>query len=400
MRYDPRENTVTIFPLSSEGNAPIVMEVLEFISRLVLHIPDVRERQVTYYGPYANASRYRRLKRAFSGDNVGFVPLSELEEPTPFELRRRIRWAQLIKQVWLEDPLLCPHCGQEMRIISFITDPLVVDKILRHIQWHPGEPAGQTVLDRWSGSRYLWHLMLTQQGYLVMSVDNRGTPAPRGRQWRKLVWVGIWGWSGGGSMSLNAIFRYPDLYHTAMSVAPVTNQRYYDTIYQERYMGLPQDNPEGYRLGSPSTFAHQLEGNLLDLVNGVSAVLGETELTLDFDAGQSVRQVSQGQNPKYKLQPTIRVVQTVLSGTISGTVTPTGIDALVVALTAGTTDTVTSTYTDAETGGYVLQALLESSYDVVAGAAGYQDSTINGIVVTAGQDNNGNDFGLIKSGGM
>jgi hypothetical protein len=312
--------------------------------------------------------------------------------------------------------------------LSFITDPLVVDKILRHIQWHPGEPAGQTVLDRWSGSRYLWHLMLTQQGYLVMSVDNRGTPAPRGRQWRKLVYgqigivasadqaaaareigrrpyvdssrVGIWGWSGGGSMSLNAIFRYPDLYHTAMSVAPVTNQRYYDTIYQERYMGLPQDNPEGYRLGSPSTFAHQLEGNLLDLVNGVSAVLGETELTLDFDAGQSVRQVSQGQNPKYKLQPTIRVVQTVLSGTISGTVTPTGIDALVVALTAGTTDTVTSTYTDAETGGYVLQALLESSYDVVAGAAGYQDSTINGIVVTAGQDNNGNDFGLIKSGGM
>ncbi|MFC1561952.1 S9 family peptidase [candidate division KSB1 bacterium] len=159
-----------------------------------------------------------------------------------------------------------------------------------------GEPAGQTVLDRWGGTRYLWHQMLAQQGYLVMSVDNRGTPAPRGREWRKSVYrqigilasgdqaaaaeaiirsrpyvdagrIGIWGWSGGGSMSLNMIFRYPDLYHTAMSVAPVGNQRYYDTIYQERYMGLPEGNVEGFRDGSPVTFAHQLKGNLL-IVHG------------------------------------------------------------------------------------------------------------------------------------
>jgi dipeptidyl-peptidase-4 len=157
------------------------------------------------------------------------------------------------------------------------------------------EPAGQTVLDSWSGSRYLWHLMHTQRGYLVVSVDNRGTPAPRGRAWRKSIYgrvgilnsadqaaaarqivkwpyvdegrVGIWGWSGGGSASLNAIFRYPNLYHTAISVAPVSDQRFYDTIYQERYQGLPDQNVEGYRLGSPITFAHQLEGNLL-LVHG------------------------------------------------------------------------------------------------------------------------------------
>ena len=155
-----------------------------------------------------------------------------------------------------------------------------------------GEPAGQTVLDSWGGEKYLWHLMLSQAGYLVVSVDNRGTPAPRGRQWRKCIYrqigilasadqaaatraiiatrpyvdpnrVGIWGWSGGGSMSLNAIFRYPDLYHTAMAVAFISNQRFYDTIYQERYMGLPDDNEEGYKNGSPITFAHQLKGNLL-----------------------------------------------------------------------------------------------------------------------------------------
>ena len=155
-----------------------------------------------------------------------------------------------------------------------------------------GEPAGQTVLDKWSGEKYLWHLMLTQQGYLVMNIDNRGTPAPRGRAWRKCIYrqigilasadqaaatraiiksrpyvdasrIGIWGWSGGGSMSLNAIFRYPELYTVAMAIAFISNQRFYDTIYQERYMGLPDDNEEGFKNGSPITFAHQLEGNLL-----------------------------------------------------------------------------------------------------------------------------------------
>ncbi|TKJ38338.1 MAG: S9 family peptidase [Planctomycetes bacterium B3_Pla] len=161
-----------------------------------------------------------------------------------------------------------------------------------------GEPAGQTALDRWGGEKYLWHLMLAQQGYLVVSVDNRGTPAPRGREWRKCVYrqigilasadqaaatraiikkwpyvdpnrVGIWGWSGGGSMSLNAIFRYPELYHTAMAIAFISNQRFYDTIYQERYMGLPDDNEEGFEKGSPITFAHQLEGNLL-IIHGTA----------------------------------------------------------------------------------------------------------------------------------
>jgi dipeptidyl-peptidase-4 len=159
-----------------------------------------------------------------------------------------------------------------------------------------GEPAGQTVLDRWGGPNHLWHRMLAQNGYVVMSFDNRGTPSPRGRAWRKSVFqqvgilapkdqaaavkevlrlrpyldkdrIGIWGWSGGGSMTLNAILKYPDLYKTAIAVAPVANQRYYDTIYQERYMGLPGDNVEGFRQGSPVNFAHQLKGNLL-LIHG------------------------------------------------------------------------------------------------------------------------------------
>ncbi|NND99883.1 MAG: prolyl oligopeptidase family serine peptidase [Pirellulaceae bacterium] len=161
-----------------------------------------------------------------------------------------------------------------------------------------GEPAGSTVVDRWGGTSYLWHLMMAQRGYVVMSIDNRGTKAPRGREFRKSIYkkigilppadqaaavralihnrpyidadkIGVWGWSGGGSSSLQAIFKYPDLYNTAIAVAPVPNQRYYDTIYQERYMSLPELNVEGFTEGSAINFAKQLEGNLL-LVHGTA----------------------------------------------------------------------------------------------------------------------------------
>jgi dipeptidyl-peptidase-4 len=159
-----------------------------------------------------------------------------------------------------------------------------------------GEPAGQTVLDDWGGSWTLWHRALADQGYIVASVDNRGTPSPRGRAWRKVVYgavgelsgreqaeavralararpyvdagrVAVWGWSGGGSNTLNAMFRYPDVFRVGMSVAPVPDQHLYDTVYQERYMGLPQVNVEGYRRGSPIHHAEGLRGHLL-LVHG------------------------------------------------------------------------------------------------------------------------------------
>ena len=153
-----------------------------------------------------------------------------------------------------------------------------------------GEPAAQTAVDRWNAMDP-WHLMLTQMGYAVITMDNRGTPSLRGRDWRKAIyrkigvyasedqagaaraigrwpWVdstrlGVWGWSGGGSMTLNLLFRFPEVYRTGMSVAPVPDVHLYDTIYQERYMGLPGPNAEDYRLSSPVTFADRLRGNLL-----------------------------------------------------------------------------------------------------------------------------------------
>jgi dipeptidyl-peptidase-4 len=159
-----------------------------------------------------------------------------------------------------------------------------------------GEPAGQTTLDRWGGNGELVHRYIASLGYLVVSFDNSGTPAPRGRAWRKAVHgavgvlsskqqaqalrtlgakdafvdldrVAVWGWSGGGTNTLNLMFRSPDLYKVGVAVAPVPDQRLYDSIYQERYMGLPQDNVAGYKQGSAINFATGLKGHLL-IVHG------------------------------------------------------------------------------------------------------------------------------------
>ncbi|MEE8154609.1 MAG: S9 family peptidase [Phycisphaerales bacterium] len=184
--------------------------------------------------------------------------------------------------------------GDDLEVDGYVIKPPGFDPALEYplLVYVYGEPAGQTVRDQWGGTYYLWHLILSQMGYVVVSLDNRGTPSPRGRAWRKSVYgqigilasedqaaavrallerwtfldrdrVGVWGWSGGGSMTLNALFRHPDLYHAGIAIAFVANQRYYDTIYQERYMGLLEDNPDGYVNGSPITFAHQLEGDVL-----------------------------------------------------------------------------------------------------------------------------------------
>ena len=151
------------------------------------------------------------------------------------------------------------------------------------------EPAGQTTADRWPS---MFDRALTSAGYLVASFDNQGTPAPRGREWRKVVYgnvgalssqqqatalqslekthsfidpkrVGVWGWSGGGTETLNLMFRYPDVYSVGVSVASVPDQRLYDTIYQERYLGLPQDSPKAYEQSSAINFAAGLRGDLL-----------------------------------------------------------------------------------------------------------------------------------------
>ncbi|HEY7683683.1 MAG TPA: S9 family peptidase [Gemmatimonadales bacterium] len=157
-----------------------------------------------------------------------------------------------------------------------------------------GEPAEQTAVDSWFANDP-WHIMLTQMGYAVITMDNRGSPSLRGRAWRKSIyqkigiystedqagaaraigrwrWVdstrmGVWGWSGGGSTTLNLMFRTPEVYRTGIAVAPEPDVHVYDTIYQERYLGLPQDNEQVYQQCSALSYADRLRGDLL-IVHG------------------------------------------------------------------------------------------------------------------------------------
>jgi dipeptidyl-peptidase-4 len=155
-----------------------------------------------------------------------------------------------------------------------------------------GEPASFKITDSWgAANNFLYDGDMGKDGYIYISLDNRGTPAPKGRQWRKSIYrkvgllnardqamgakeilklpyvdkdrIAVWGWSGGGSMTLNLLFQYPDIYKTGIAIAAVANELTYDNIYQERYMGLPQENREDFIAGSPITYAKNLKGKLL-----------------------------------------------------------------------------------------------------------------------------------------
>ena len=172
-------------------------------------------------------------------------------------------------------------------------DPLKKYPLLFYVY---GEPAGSTVQDNWDGD--LWQTYMAQEGYVVISVDNRGTRTPRGNAWRKSIYqqigilasadqnkaaiqilktypfldsarVGIWGWSGGGQMTLNCMFRYPETYKTGLAVSFVSDQKLYDATYQERYMGLLNDNTKGYHDGSPLYYAKNLKGKLM-IIHGTA----------------------------------------------------------------------------------------------------------------------------------
>ncbi|MBL0200470.1 MAG: DPP IV N-terminal domain-containing protein [Chitinophagaceae bacterium] len=156
-----------------------------------------------------------------------------------------------------------------------------------------GEPASSTVKDSYGAqNNFLYKGDMRSDGYLQVTIDNRGSPVLKGAEWRKSIYrkigdinivdmargfekllsmkpymdkerTAVWGWSGGGSSTLHLLFRYPNLFQTGIAIAAVSNQLFYDNIYQERYMGLPQENREDFINGSPVTYAKNLKGNLL-----------------------------------------------------------------------------------------------------------------------------------------
>jgi len=190
-----------------------------------------------------------------------------------------------------------------------------------------GEPHAQTVLDSWGSGSADFHRVIADLGYIVVSIDNRGTPCPKGAAWRRAIAgslgplsteeqalalkemastrsymdlsrVGIWGWSGGGSNTLNAMFRKPDVYKLGIAVAPKPQPHLYNAWFQEIYMKTREVNPEGYKQSAPLNFAEGLEGHLL-IVHGT----GETNTHLQITESLVDRLIELGKQFDYITYP-------------------------------------------------------------------------------------------------
>ena len=190
-----------------------------------------------------------------------------------------------------------------------------------------GEPHGQTVIDSWGHAMADFHRVIADLGYIVVSIDNRGTPCPKGAAWRRAVSgnlgplsteeqaagirelgrtrsyidntrVGIWGWSGGGSNTLNALFRKPDVYQVGIAVAPKPQPHLYNAWFQEIYMKTRELNPEGYQASAPINFAEGLKGHLL-IIHGT----GETNTHIQITEGLVDRLIELGKQFDYMTYP-------------------------------------------------------------------------------------------------
>ena len=190
-----------------------------------------------------------------------------------------------------------------------------------------GEPHGQTVLDQWGAVHSHFHRLVADLGYLVVSIDNRGTPAPKGAAWRRSIFgslgplstedqaaglkelnrkrpyvdlsrVAIWGWSGGGSNTLNALFRKPDVYHVGIAVVPKPQPHLYNAWFQEIYMRSREVNADGYRRAAPIHFADGLQGKLLMITGS-----GETNTHIQIIEGLVDRLVELGKAFDYMVYP-------------------------------------------------------------------------------------------------
>jgi dipeptidyl-peptidase 4 len=203
-------------------------------------------------------------------------------------------------------------------------DPLKKWPVLVYVY---GEPHSQTVLDRWYTVNSDYHRVVSDLGYLILSIDNRGTPAPKGAAWRRAVFgslgplstqeqaealrrlgqerdyldmsrVGIWGWSAGGSNTLNAMFRKPELYNVGIAVAAKPQPWLYNAWFQEMYMRTLEVNPEGYQQSAPIHFADGLEGDLL-IVHGS----GERNTHIQIVEGLVDRLIELGKRFDYMVYP-------------------------------------------------------------------------------------------------
>ncbi len=229
-----------------------------------------------------------------------YISLIDLQSHQPIRvLADNEKLANKVKALHLNKKEFIKLDIGEVVLDSWMIKPVNFDQNKKYplIFYVYGEPAGATVQDSWQGGD-LWHQYLSQQVFIVVSIDNRGTKTPRGRDFRKSIYgqigilaakdqaaaakvlfekydfidterIGMWGWSGGGQMTMNCLFRYPEIYDAGLAVSFVSDQRLYDNIYQERYMGLLEENEANYIEGSPITHARKLEGDLM-IIHGTA----------------------------------------------------------------------------------------------------------------------------------
>ncbi len=204
--------------------------------------------------------------------------------------------ARLLKYEWSPKEFFTFNTADGTSLNAYMIKPEAFDMNKKYpvLMYVYGGPGSQNVLNSWGGTRDFWHQHLAAEGYIVVSVDNRGTGA-RGRDFKHATYanlgkietedqiagaeylsdlpyvdasrIGIWGWSYGGYMSSLTLMKGNEVFKTAIAVAPVTTWRYYDTIYTERYLQTPQMNASGYDDNSPITHVDKLKGNFL-LIHG------------------------------------------------------------------------------------------------------------------------------------
>ena len=253
--------------------------------------------------PGTHAADFSPDMRWFVGTHsrVGSPPVYRLYESGGRALRvlednAAVRDALARQRLGSVEFLQVPAADGVTRLNAWMMKPPDFDASRKYpvLMYVYGGPGSQTVTDAWGGKRWLWHQLLAQNGYVVVSVDNRGTGG-RGEAFRQAVYlnlgrlesddqiaaarhfaslpyvdpqrIGIWGWSYGGFMTALTAARGGELFRAGISVAPVTHWRLYDTIYTERYMRTPQLNPTGYRENSPMEHARGLTAHLL-LIHG------------------------------------------------------------------------------------------------------------------------------------
>ena len=250
---------------------------------------------------------------------------------------RRVRVLEEYSRIHAKMRILSSHptefleidIGDGVSMDAWIMKPREFDESKKYpvIIYVYGEPYAQTVLDKWGGAQSHFHRVVADQGYLVVSIDNRGTPAPKGAAWRRSVFgslgplstedqaaglkelarmkpyvdlsrVAIWGWSGGGSNTLNAMFRKPEVYHVGIAVVPKPQPHLYNAWFQEIYMRTRKVNPEGYRRSAALSFASGLKGDLLMITGS-----GETNTHIQIIEGLVDRLIELGKPFDYMVYP-------------------------------------------------------------------------------------------------